>query len=61
MLKKCCFCFNLYQGSILIGVSRLTHWLVILAATTNIAVQIWSWDSGLMYNQARIDLEQNSK
>eukprot|EP00095_Tigriopus_kingsejongensis_P002638 maker-scaffold441_size170131-snap-gene-0.32 protein:Tk02638 transcript:maker-scaffold441_size170131-snap-gene-0.32-mRNA-1 annotation:"abc transporter permease" len=59
MLKKCCFCFNLYSGCLLIGLFRLAQWLLILLATIYITVQIYAPDSGLLHYRAKADIEAN--
>lgn len=60
MLKKCCFCFNLYHGCLLLGLFRLAHWVIILTATIYITVQIYAPDSGLLHYRAKSDIEANA-
>jgi hypothetical protein len=61
MLKSCCFCFNLYVGSLLVGFFRLGVWLAILAACIDITVQILHPDSGMMLHRTRTDIEANGR
>ena len=61
MLKKCFCCFNLYTGSLLIGLLRLATWLFIFAITIFISIEVFVINSSMIHFQPSQDIESNSK
>ena len=61
MLRRCCFCFDLYKGSLLVAACRLAVWLLIFVGTMWVTVQVFSADRGVIVYQAWLDIEQNGE
>ena len=61
MLRRCCFCFDLYRGSLLVAACRLAVWLLIFVGTLWVTVQVFSADRGVIVYQAWLDIEQNGE
>ncbi len=61
MLRRCCFCFDLYVGSLLIGLFRLAIWALIFGGTMWVTVQVFSADQGMIYYKPLVDIEANGK
>lgn len=61
MLRRCCFCFDLYKGSLLVAACRLAVWLLIFIGTLWVTVQVFSADRGVIVYQAWLDIEQNGE
>ena len=61
MLRVCCFCFDLYKGSLLVAAFRLAVWLLIFSGTLWVTVQVFSSDRGVIVYQAWTDIEQNGE
>ena len=62
MLKSCCFCCNLYQGSIVVALTRIIHWLLVFAASLYVAFEVFSLDYQIMEDfNGKAEIEQNGK
>ena len=61
MLRRCCFCFDLYKGSLLVAALRLAVWLLIFIGTLWVTVQVFSADRGVIVYQAWLDIEQKGE
>ena len=61
LLRKC-MCLDLRTGSVVIGIVRLIHWLLILSSMAYIWAQIFIMQNGGMFHlKARTNIEKNCK
>lgn len=60
ILRRCCFCFDIRAGSVVVASVRLISWLVIFTAAAYVWLHMFSLHNGGMFHyRARVNIEEN--